>query len=132
MNKRTASLTTYGISSKRYKELCGFCEQYPEWIEEINKNKNALSGSRIEGNIKSYKKTDPTGNLAVRNVELERKCKLIEDTAIEASSDLYKFLMKSVCYGVRFKYLANIPCSRATFSDIRRYFFYLLDKKKDH
>ena len=31
MNKRDLKLDKYGISPKRYKELCGFCEQYPEW-----------------------------------------------------------------------------------------------------
>ena len=42
MNKRQLNLEKYGISGKRYKELCGFCEQYPEWKNQLKYNNDTL------------------------------------------------------------------------------------------
>lgn len=109
MRKRTLNLNKYGISSKRYKELCGFCEQLPEWEKEIKKETNE------------------------RKKELEEKINMITKTAYDADCDLGEYIIKSVCYEVPFNYLQAVeemPCSAAAFSDARRYFFYLLDKKR--
>ena len=35
MNKRKLKFDDLEISGKRYKELCGFCEQYPEWKSQL-------------------------------------------------------------------------------------------------
>ena len=134
MNKRKLVLDKYGISGKRFKELCGFCEQYPEWVNELKYSKDTISEKRMDGMPKQqYNQSDQTGKLAVRRVELQKKCELIEQTAVQASVELYQYIIKSVCYEVPFKYLQTveeIPCSRATFYDARRYFFYLLDQNK--
>lgn len=133
MNKRNLSLEKYGISGKRYKELCGFCEQYPEWVNEL-KNKNSTEKSpEITGMPVCHGNSDATGNLAIRRAELQIKCKLIEQTAIQASADLYQYIIKAVCYEVPVTYLLaceDMPCSKAAFYDTRRYFFYLLDQNK--
>ena len=85
MNKRQLNLEKYGISGKRYKELCGFCEQYPEW-------KNQLKFSNDS-----------------------------------------QYIIKSVCYEVPVTYLIaceGMPIGKSAFYEMRRYFFYLLDKNK--
>lgn len=134
MNKRKLKLEKYGISGKRYKELCGFCEQYPEWIEELKHNNSTVKSIEItDMPFNQSGNSDQTCDLAIRRVELERKCELIEQTAIQASSDLYQFIIKLVCYEVPFSYLQtieDIPCSQSALYDARRYFFYLLDKNK--
>lgn len=115
MNRRELKLNEYGISSKRFKELSAFCEQYPEWVEELKKQ--SLTA----------------GDAAARRSELEHKCRLIETAALEADECLGTFIIKSVCYEKPFWYLRDIleiPCSQSAFYDRRRYFFYLLDKKK--
>lgn len=135
MNKRELKLEKYGISNKRYKELCGFCEQYPEWIDELKYKKDTVkSFGATDVPISSSGTSDQTAMLAVRRVELQKKCDLIMDTAKQASEDLYQYIIKSVCYEEPYWYLRDImgmPCSQRTFYDYRRYFFYLLDKKKD-
>lgn len=134
MNKRELKLEKYGISSKRYKELCGFCEQYPEWVDELNYKNDTVGSKEITGMpIPPHNTSDQTGNLAIRRVELQKKCELIEQTAIQANSDLYQYIIKSVCYEHPFWYLQDImgmPCSQRAFYDARRYFFYLLNKNK--
>ncbi len=134
MNKRKLNLEKYGISGKRYKELCGFCEQYPEWINELKYKKDTVASREItDMPIPPHNNSDQTGNLAVRRYELQKKCELIEQTAIEADADLYQYIIKSICYEVPVHYLQvveGMACSTSAFYDKRRYFFYLLDKNK--
>lgn len=133
INRRKTGLREYGISKKRLKELSGFCEQYPEWKQELEMKDSTLRSPHLTGMPVSHNNIDITGDLAVRRVMLQEKCKLIEETAKEANEELYPFIIKSACYEVSIDYLLayeNIPCSRATFIDVRRYFFYLLDQKK--
>ena len=134
MNKRQLNLEKYGISVKRYKELCGYCEQYPDWINELKYNCDTVAGRIItDMPIPPHNNSDQTGNLALRRAELERKCELIERTAKEADAALSEFIIKSVCYEVPVHYLQAVEgmaCSTAAFYDKRRYFFFLLDKNK--
>lgn len=109
MNKRILKLEDYGISNKRFKELSGFCEQYPEWLKKIENEKDKD-----------------------KRELLLRKITLIEETARKAEKDLSEYIIKSVCFERPLKYLIcvdEMPCSRSSFYDARRYFFYLLDKK---
>lgn len=135
MNKRNLVLDKYGISSKRYKELCGFCEQYPEWLKELKYKTHTVGSPEItDMPIPPRTNESKTERLALRRAMLEEKCKLIEQTAIEADTDLYQYIIKSVCYEVPYTYLATVeemPCSRSCFYDTRRKFFYLLDKNKE-
>lgn len=134
MNKRNLKLNEYGISGKRYKELSGFCEQYPEWKELLDNDTFGIAAESVDGMPKAQNKiSDKTGQIAVDRVEIEKKKNMIDEAARKASSDLAQYIIKSVCYEVPFWYLQDImkmPCSRNAFYDARRYFFYLLDKKK--
>ena len=130
MNKRNLVLDNYGVSPKRYKELCGFCEQYPEWKAFLENKNNTLKSKVITDMPITF---DQTCDLAIKRTELQGKCELIENTAKEASNDLWTYIIDSVCYEFPLSYLQtirNMPCSRASFYDARRYFFYLLDKYK--
>lgn len=133
MNKRNLNLEKYGISGKRYKELCGFCEQYPEWINELKNKNDTVKSVEITDMPIYHSNSDSTGNLAIRRVELQKKRELIEQTAIQASADLSQYIIKSVCYEVPVTYLISceeMPISKSAFYELRRYFFYLLDQNK--
>ena len=135
MNKRGLRLEKYGISRKRYKELCGFCEQYPDWKIELGYHIDTLKGKDLDGMPypPAGNTSDPTAALAVKRVELEEKVSLIEKAAKQAAPDLWQYIIKSVCYEQPFWYIRDImkiPCSERSFYDQRRYFFYLLDRAK--
>lgn len=135
MNKRNLNLEKYGISGKRYKELCGFCEQYPEWINELKNKNDTVKSIEITDMPIYHSNSDATGNLAIRRVELQKKRELIEQTAIQASADLSQYIIKSVCYEVPVTYLISceeMPISKSAFYELRRYFFYLLDQNKKY
>ena len=79
-------------------------------------------------------KSDGTAHLAMKRAELEIKCQLIERTAMEADSEIYPYILKAVTNEhVGYNYLQTImdsPCSRNTFYDRRRKFYYLMSMKK--
>lgn len=132
-NKRKLKLKDYGISDKRYKELCGFCEQYPEWKDELKYKKDTLKSKQITDMPLSTDVNNATESLIIKREYLRKKCELIEQTAIEADSELYSYIIKSVCYEVPFWYLRDImgmSINRTDFMAARRYFFNLLNQKK--
>lgn len=133
-SKRQLKLKEYGISPKRYKELCGFCEQYPEW-KKMLAEMTVISAVTYSDEPKSPNigTSDTTGKLATRRIELSERCQMIEDAAKGAVRDgnqeMINGIIKSVCYEVPF-YKLGIPYSPSTFYEYRRYFFYLLNQKK--
>lgn len=134
MNKRDLKLSKYGISGKRYKELCGFCEQYPDWKQEIN-HMATLSSVEISDMPRNPNKgvSDTTQQLALKHSYALRNVSLIEEVAKKASPEFWMFIIKSVCYEVPLTYLQEVEgmnYSQSSFYDIRRYFFFLLDKAK--
>lgn len=137
MNKR--KLDKYEISSKRYKELCAFCEQYPEWKEKL-KNEVYIQAVKYDDDPKpaNHDNSDTTARHALRMLKLKRNCELIEKIAKEAtaksSGDLWRYIIKSACYEVTYPYMKaydEIPIERSAFFEYKRYFFYLLDQEKD-
>ena len=135
MNKRQLRLEKYGISKKRYKELCGFCEQYPDWKLFLANNKDTVKGTKYDDVMTSNtgSNSDQTSALAIKRAAIQEKVDLIESTAKEASPDLWEYIIKSVCYEMPYWYIQDIMCapiSHNSFYGIRKYFFYLLDKKK--
>lgn len=134
MNKRNLKLEKYGISGKRYKELCGFCEQYPEWKREIVEQ-NFLSPITLSDMPRNPNVgvSNPTESLAIRMEYILHNCDMIETVAKEADPEFWELLIKSICYEVPLSYLKaydNMPMEKTAFYERRRYFFYLLDKKK--
>ena len=133
MNKRDIKLDKYGISRKRYKELCGFCEQYPDWKKEIQnysylKPAFKTSEGRSEGGT-----SDPVFDAALKLDRFIDNCAMIERVAQEADPEFWEFIIKSVCYEVPLNYLISVEgmnLSQFPFYKKRRYFFFLLDKER--
>lgn len=132
-NKRDLKLDDYGISNKRYKELCGYCEQYREWKDELEYKKDTVKSKRITDMPTATSGEDATAALAIRRIELQNKCEIVEQTAIQTDSVLYPYIIKSVTEEVPCWYLEDImgmPYCRKDFYAARRYFFFLLDRNK--
>ena len=138
MNKRKLKFVDFEISGKRYKELCGFCEQYPEWKSKLNEL-SYISGVKYsdEPQPSNHNNSDPTQQRAIKVIALTRKVDLIDRCAKMASPDLWKHIIRSACYEESYEFLygmKNLHVGRSAFYERRRYFFFLLDqelKKKD-
>lgn len=133
MSRSRVKLDEYGISKKRYKELCGFCEQYPDWkrqIADYSYIKPAFKTSEVCGGGGT---SDPTFDAALKLDRYIENVELIERVAQEVDKDMWMFLIKAICYEVPPTYLINMegmPMSLRTYFNRRRYFFYLLDKNR--
>ena len=125
----------YWISKHRHYELKHFCLQYPTWkkmycnIVELGSSITSLekvSGGSIHSDI--------TSKCAIEKVHYSEKIKLIEKTAKEADPDLWHYILKAVTEGLSYTYLQtklNIPCSRDTYYDRYRRFFWLLSEARN-
>lgn len=132
MSRWSLQMQKYGISGKRYKELCGFCEQYPEWKSELALITH-LKAVQTTGMPSAGRTGDPTANTAMRTAGLSLKVELIEKTARDASPELWQYIIESVCYQRPYHFLVSkmgMPSSDKPFYTQRRYFFYLLDKRR--
>lgn len=135
MNKRDLKLGKYGISGKRFKELCGFCEQYPDWKKELT-NHAFISAVQYgdEPKPSNHENSDTTAKQALKMLRYKKNVDLIEKVAKEADSDYWEYLIKAICYEVPINYLIGMEgmnMSPSVFYDRRRYFFYLLDLEKN-
>lgn len=133
MEKRLRETTweDYGISKNRYNELKAFCLQYWEKKEAIDRIKgNAGSGAAggSPGN--------PTQSMAIRNVQYQSDCEMIENAAISASAEIYPYILESVTRDLSFrniefnKTFGRIPVGKTEFYALRRKFYYILHLKK--
>ena len=135
MNKRELKLDKYGISGKRVKELCGFCEQYPDWKKELSDHAY-ISAVQYgdEPKPSNHENSDSTARHALKMLKFKRNCDLIEKVAKEADHENWEYLIKAFCYEVPINYLIyeeNMHLSPSAFYERRRYFFYLLDMEKN-
>lgn len=128
MTTRDLSLDKFNISKHRYRELCNFCLQYPEWLEQ-KRDCYGLSTRNMTGMPNGSGTSDPTAARAGKAYRLGENIELVEQTAIEACGTLYPWILKAVTQGFSWDVLQP-PCGRVQFYQARRKFFFLLSLKK--
>jgi hypothetical protein len=94
-----------------------------------------LPGRGISGMPKSPtpNTSSPVEEAALKMDRWAHNCALIEETAKAVDADCWMAIIKSVCYNVSVTYLTDIdhiPMEKSAFYERRRYFFFLLDRKK--
>ena len=133
MNVRPLNERKYNISKHRFAEVYHFCLQYSEWKDELKYKTDNLNGVQITGMPTAHSGVSSVETLAIRRAILEGKCKVIEQTAIETDSEIYQYILKAVTNEfISYNYLytvMGIPCSRNTWYERRRKFYYLLAEK---
>lgn len=133
MNVRPLNEKKYNITKHRFAELYHFCMQYPEWKDELNYKTDNINSIDISDMPVNHNNVSNVEKLALRRLQLESKCKIIEQTAIEADPELYQYILKAVTNeGISYNYLKmimNIPCGKNVWYDRRRKFYYLLSEK---
>jgi hypothetical protein len=130
-----SSKKKYWIDRHRHYELKHFCLQYPVWKQlYLEFSDPSMPLAMIERVPTSNLPGDPTEKRALMRVFYAERMELIERTAKETDLYLYEFLLKAVTEGLSYTYLKarmNIPCSRDTYYDRYRRFFWLLDKSRE-
>ena len=133
LRNRPLNEKKYNISKHRFSELYHFCLQYNEWKDELKYKTDNVASPVITDMPATHNNESNVEALALRRKQLLDKCKLVEQTAIETDPELYQYILKAVTTEyVTYNYLQtimNIPCSRNTYYDRRRKFYFLLSQK---
>ena len=122
----------YWISKHRYYELKHYCLQYPDWVKLLSELEIKMGAAKL-GSIHGTDPSDPTAKIAQMRVDLQRALHLIQQTAIDASTELGVYLLSAVTEGIPFTQLQTmyeIPCSKDMYYDVYRKFFWLLSQRK--
>ncbi|WP_304508932.1 hypothetical protein [Anaerotignum sp.] len=116
------------LSPNRYRELKYFCRQYREKQSQL-RSITELSSPSFGGCGGGNKTSDRTADTACRRAQLERDIEIIVQSAIEADSEIYPYIITNVVDGVAYEYL-DVMCGRRQFYEARRRFFKILSDKK--
>lgn len=132
--KQLSIKNPYHIPKNRYYELKYWCLQYMDWmIEKMNLDGySAVCTSVVKPDWNVRTLADPTGDYAIELARYSRNMQLIEDLCRDVDLDLSDYLFANVTRGIPYEVLQtkyNIPCSRETFYNYRRKFFYELHKR---
>lgn len=123
----------YWVDKNRYYELKYFCLQYPLW-KRAYEDLDGVSTSSFElvrtseGMLRDYVALCAEE----RSLYLDRMC-IVEKAARDADPYLAGYILKAVTEGHSYTYLETvleIPCSRDTYYDRYRRFFWLLDQAR--
>lgn len=123
------------LDKHRYYELKHFCLQYPIWM----KARAALSGlSARPADLALFSRTnekkDPTARCAEARAFYTERMSMVEQAAHDADPDLATYILHAVTEGLSYDVLKvrlNIPCSKSTYYDRYRRFFWLLNKLRE-
>lgn len=133
MDRRTKKTGRWKISTHEFYMAMHFAYQYHEWKKELSGLTDTSKAIQYSDMPKGSLNPDPTGDLVERREHLVHNVDIVERCAMESDPELYEWLMLGVTNdGVNYeslKTLKGIPCSRNTYYDRRRKFYYLLSKK---
>ena len=130
---RDMNYDDYGISKNRYKELKAFCLQYDEKKSKI---RYGMSGTKSDGQPKGNSVGSPVENLAIENIRYKQDCAMIEEAAVRANPEIWRYILKSVTLGLPYEFIeydeeqGRIPMGKTDFNAYRRLFYHYLDKMK--
>lgn len=127
---RTYVPNNYEITKNRYLELLHFCRQYNELKKKLTDCYGV--GSPILSDLpRGGAKTSVVERQAERASKYRDKIDKIERAARQASDgsrEIYIAIIRNVASGVTYEHM-SVPCGRKQFYEIRRRFFWLLDKE---
>jgi len=122
----------YYVEKELYLTTVHFCKQYPAWLAELSIQPDTSKAIAYDRDrVQTSPNGDTITDIAMRRAELARKAKLVEDVAEEVASDLHKWLILGVCYGVPFFQLLDqgMPCGKDLYYSMRRKFYYRMSQR---
>ena len=124
----------YYLPKHTYLTCIHYALQYRDWKAELDANRDTRGAIRYDKDkVQTSNDYDSTSETAMRMVEIEKKCRIIDEcihTACDASN-LDSFVRLGVCYGFTVYQLLDkgMPCGKNMYYSIRQRFYYELSKK---
>lgn len=106
---------------------------YNEW-KQLYSGRSLIQNPKISRVSFSGKHSDFVGEEAVRRVLVGHKIELVEQAAHDTDPELAGYILLSVTEGMpwtELEMMEEIPCSRGTFYDRYRKFFWILDQRRE-
>lgn len=134
MSRRNYYTGKYALDKHELLTVMHYALNYNKWRDEYKALADSGKGIDYDKDkVQTSGDFDPVQSAGIRRAELSARINLIEQTAKETDSQLYRWILQSVTdeYAT-FAYLErvkNIPCSSNTLSRKRKKFFYLLYQK---
>ena len=124
----------YYLPKHTYLTCLHYSLQYRDWKAQLDTERDTRGAIRYDKDkIQVSNDYDSTSGTAMRMIEIEDKCAMIDDVIHTAcdGSNLDKWLRLGVCYGFTFYQLQEneIPCGRKMYSRVKQRFYYELSKK---
>ena len=122
----------YYVEKHRSYELRHFCMQYPIWKKAYTALNELSNSNEIADAFEQY--DDPTAQCGIAKEHYARRMEMVEQCCREADNEIWRYLLSGVTEGLTYDHLKTkyeIPCSRDTYYDRYRKFFYLLNKVRD-
>ena len=130
-----SSKNKYWIDKHRYYELKHFCLQYPEWKKAYsNCDGSVIFASNLDRMPTSNTRSDLTAKYAIKKLYYKERIELVERSATETDELLSNYILKAVTEELSYPYLKtklDIPCSRDTYYDRYRKFFWILSNERN-
>ena len=124
----------YWIEKHRYYELKHFCLQYPIWHSAyISLNGLSQRPDVLASIGRTHMHGDSTAKCAEAKAFFSERMDLVRDAAEQADDELADYILHGVTEGVSYNTLVtrmDIPCSKDTYYDRYRKFFWILNKTR--
>lgn len=131
-NRVLSEKNEFYLPKEEFLTVLHFALQYPNWVQELRTEPDTSKAITYdEERVQTSGGYDTCSETAMRRYMLEKKKKLVEDTAREVAPEIYDYLILGVAYGWTFWQLQakGMPCEKDTYYNRRRKFYHLLAKK---
>lgn len=131
-NRILSEKNEFYLPKEEFLTVLHFALQYPNWVQELRTEPDTSKAITYdEERVQTSGGYDACSETAMRRYMLEKKKKLVEDTAREVAPEIYDYLILGVAYGWTFWQLQakGMPCEKDTYYNRRRKFYHLLAKK---
>lgn len=124
----------YYLPKHTYLMCIHYALQYRDWKARLDSDRDSRGAIRYDKDrVQTTGDYDSTSEIAMKMVEIEAKCKLIDDAIVIAcdGSNIDHWLRLGVCYGFTVYQLLDddMPCGKDMYYRIRQRFYYELSKK---
>lgn len=124
----------YYLPKHTYLTCIHYALQYRDWKAMLDADRDTRGAIRYDKDkVQTSNDFDSTSATAMRMVEIEEKCNMIDECISLAcdGSNIDKWLRLGVCYGFTVYQLLNdkMPCGKNMYYSIRQRFYYELSKK---
>ena len=105
-------------------------------MEKKSKIKYGLSATQYDGQPKGHSVGSQVENQAIDNDIYKRDCAMIEEAAIRANPEIWRYIVKSVTLGLPYEFIefdeeqGKIPMCRSDFYGTRKKFYAILNELK--